>query len=347
MAFDRRRREFITQSACVGLGFLGLAAGENSPSAPARPSPHPNSALQQEMGGNSRIVIAQDDRVRTTQGTIDPVVLSRMVGQAIHVFTGSVSPEEAWSRFVSPGDVVGIKVSCLAGKGLSTHPELAMAIVEGIRSAGVEEDRIIIWDRLTGDLRRAGFETRTDGRGVRCYGTDSPGAGYEAEPTVHGSVGSRLSRILTRQCTAILNAPVLKDHSLAGISVSLKNHFGAIDNPNKYHLDGCNPYVADLYAIEEIASRNRLIICDALTAQYEGGPPYMPQWSWDFNGIIVGTDPVALDQIAYGIIDRKRTEKGLKVLAKAGKEPKYIATAADASHRLGTNDPQRIDVIYL
>jgi hypothetical protein len=25
------------------------------------------------------------------------------------------------------------------------------------------------------------------------------------------------------------------------------------------------------------------------------------------------------------------------------REPKYIATAADAQHRLGTNDPQRIE----
>jgi uncharacterized protein (DUF362 family) len=243
--------------------------------------------------------------------------------------------------------VVGIKVSCLAGTGLSTHPELALAIVEGIRSAGVEEDHIIVWDRLSGDLRRAGFEIRTQGPGIRCYGTDSPGAGYEAELTIHRSVGSRLSRILTRQCTALVNVPVLKDHSLAGISVSLKNYFGAIDNPNKYHLDGCDPYVADLCAVGEITSRNRLIICDALTAQYEGGPPYMPQWAWNFNGIIIATDPVALDQIAYGIIDRKRAEQGLKALATAGKEPKYIATAADVSHRLGTNDPQRIDVIHL
>ncbi len=44
--------------------------------------------------------------------------------------------------------------------------------------------------------------------------------------TVVGLVGSRLSRILTRQCTAVVNVPVLKDHSIAGISVSLKNFFG-------------------------------------------------------------------------------------------------------------------------
>jgi len=28
-----------------------------------------------------------------------------------------------------------------------------------------------------------------------------------------------------------------------------------------------------------------------------------------------------------------------------GRPPRYIATAADASHRLGTNDPRKISVV--
>ena len=297
--------------------------------------------------GKSRVVIYQDDRVRGGSGDIDREIVLRMLDSALQRLTGAGSSQEAWRHFCAPKDIVGIKVNCLAGKGLSTHPELVEAIVTGLRSAGVKEENIIIWDRLTEDLKRAGFQVNMNGRGIRCYGNDAPGADYERQLTIIGSVGSRLSRILTRQCTTMINVPVLKDHSIAGVSVSLKNLFGAIDNPNKYHLNGCNPFVADLCTAKAITEKSRVIICDALKAQYEGGPPYMPQWAWNFNGILVGTDPVALDQVAYRIIDRKRRERGMPSLAGAGREPAYIATAADADHRLGTNDPRRIEEIHL
>jgi hypothetical protein len=35
----------------------------------------------------------------------------------------------------------------------------------------------------------------------------------------------------------------------------------------------------------------------------------------------------------------------MKPLRELHREPLYIATAADAGHRLGTNDPKRIDVL--
>jgi len=35
----------------------------------------------------------------------------------------------------------------------------------------------------------------------------------------------------------------------------------------------------------------------------------------------------------------------MKPLRELRREPLYISTAADARHRLGTNDPNRIDVV--
>jgi hypothetical protein len=92
-----------------------------------------------------------------------------------------------------------------------------------------------------------------------------------------------------------------------------------------------------------IRQKVRLHICDAITAQYEGGPSYMPQWSWPYNGLIVARDPVALDYTGWQIIEQKRSEKGMQTLKELRREPAYIATAADAQHRLGTNDPRRIE----
>jgi hypothetical protein len=88
----------------------------------------------------------------------------------------------------------------------------------------------------------------------------------------------------------------------------------------------------------------RLVLCDATTAQYEGGPGYKPEYSWKQNALLVSQDPVALDYTGWRMIERKRAERGLKTLEAEGRAPHYIATAADAQHLLGTNDPRRIAV---
>ena len=101
----------------------------------------------------------------------------------------------------------------------------------------------------------------------------------------HGSAASLLSKTLTQTCDAVINLPVLKDHGIVGVTMALKNLFGAIHNPNKYHSDVGDPYVADVYMLPPIRQKVRLAICDATTAQYEGGPSYMPQWGWSYNGL--------------------------------------------------------------
>jgi len=56
----------------------------------------------------------------------------------------------------------------------------------------------------------------------------------------------------------------------------------------------------------------------------------------------VGEDRVAIDQVAWQMIERKRAEASVNTLEAAGRPPRYIATAADAAHALGTNDPNKI-----
>jgi hypothetical protein len=61
----------------------------------------------------------------------------------------------------------------------------------------------------------------------------------------------------------------------------------------------------------------------------------------------VGEDRVAVDQTAWQMIERKRAEVGVPTLEAAGHPPRYIATAADATHNLGTNDPKRMHLMEI
>jgi len=47
----------------------------------------------------------------------------------------------------------------------------------------------------------------------------------------------------------------------------------------------------------------------------------MPQWTWPYNGLIVGLDPVAVDYTGWQIIEKKRAEAGMKSLKEVRRAP--------------------------
>ncbi len=292
------------------------------------------------------VVIARDDNLTASTGNIKEAAISHLVNKAVIQLTGAPSQEKAWQSLFKPKDVVGIKLNCLSGKMMSPHVAVIESLVQGLKQAGVKDKNIIVFERYNRELETAGFRVRSMVDGVQCFGTDNlPGGGYEAEPQSAGSVGTCFSKIVSQLCSAIINVPVLKDHDLAGVSIAMKNFFGVIHNPNKYHGNNCNPFIAELNAHPYIKDKVRLIVCDAILAQYHGGPGYKPQWTWNYNGIIAGRDPVALDRVCHNIIEEKRKEVKLPSLKQANREPKYIATAASLG--LGTDDPSQIKVVHL
>jgi uncharacterized protein (DUF362 family) len=337
------RRSFLKQSLagaallCAGGATEALAAGETV-----------------AAGGKSRVVVARDALLRGTGASVDAQRIQALLDRAMQALFGHDHPGhppdnppdhaiDAWRKLVRPGETVGLKVNTLGGRGISTNVHLVEAICQRLQEAGIKPGEIVIWDRESEELERAGFHVAVNAGRVQCFGSDR--TGYEQELAAWGSVGSRLSRILTQYCNVLINVPVLKDHDGAGVTIALKNMYGVIHNPNKYHPNGCNPYVADLNMLPEIRGKMRLTICDATTAMYEGGPGYKPEHSWNANALLVSADAVALDYTGWQIIERKRAEKGLKTLAAEQRAPSYIATAADGEHRLGTNDPRKIAVV--
>ena len=267
-------------------------------------------------------------------------VIEKMLDEGIAALYRTNEPEKIWKQLFSRNEVVGVKVNCLSGSHGSSHPVLVEAIIEKLRHVGIEPGNIIIWDRLNQDLESAGYRiNRKDKNKIRCYGNDI--AGYDDRLYINGSVGSLISRTLIQTCSAIINVPVLKDHGIVGITLSMKNFFGAIHNPNKYHSKNGNPYIADLYQINLIRQKTRLTICDALDAQYEGGPPFKPQWTWPFNGLLIGVDGVALDRVGWQIIENKRKEKDFPDLATVGRKPEYILTAGQKG--IGQSDLSKIN----
>lgn len=343
------RREFLKAVGTglvlgpLGGSFLGLETVGRAGTAPALSISDRAKALPLQPPAKSRLIIARHEKFLGGDGKVNGGLIGKALDDGLMRLSGIKSPDKAWASLFKPDDVVGLKLNCLAKRAFSPHVELVESIIRGLKLAGVREGNIIIFDRTSKELREAGF-TISKGGGLKCFGTDElSGGGYESRPEVVGRVGSCFSRVISGLCTAIVNVPVLKDHDLAGVSVAMKNFYGVIHNPNKYHDNNCDPYVAELYSHPYIRGKVRLTICDALVAQCNGGPAYKAQWAWRYNGVLLGTDPVAMDSVGANIIEEKRREMGLPSLEQAGRKPKYIQTAASLG--LGFDDPSAIQVI--
>ena len=326
---------YLTGIISFPVNLRGSLAGEISKSKSGNERTSSGKA-----GAKSRVVHLRNDALLDSNREVNLSVAEEMVKSGMLRLTGESAPDQAWKSLFQPDDIIGIKVNSLGGRQIATHPVIVNAVISGLKTAGVPEKNIIVWDRLTKELSRAGYTINTSDKGVRCFGTDT---GYDRYPEIIGSIGSCFSTIVSSQCTALINIPVLKDHDLAGVSLSLKNFYGAIHNPNKYHDNNCDPYVADLNTHPYIKNKQRLIVCDAITLQCHGGPAYKPQWAFDYRGLLLSRDPVAIDRIGARLIEEKRKEKGLPSLKESGREPLHIATAA--SKGLGTDNPDEIEYL--
>jgi uncharacterized protein (DUF362 family) len=333
----KSRREFIKNTATGALLLGSSAAADKLGFADLLDKQH-------TANGKSRVVVARDAALHGQDGQLDEKRVLALLDRAMATYTGHDNKVQAWKSIVPMDKVIGMKVNGLGGKGISTHAALVMAVCERLQQAGVKPGNILVWDRYARDLQGCGLTVSTDPNHIRVYGSDV--AGYETDPAAFGSaVNVKLAKILTRECDMVLNLPILKDHEMAGVTFSMKNMYGVIQHPNELHAAGCNPGVADLNCIPVIRQKVRFTIGDAMTSVYDGGPGFHPERLWQPNALIVGEDRVAIDHTAWRMIERKRAEVGMPTLEGVGRPPRYIATAADAAHGLGVNDPKRIQLL--
>ncbi len=314
------RREFGKQVLLSTVG-LGVSASGPATSGPLLlPGPPPGESKK------SLVASLRSEKLRRVKHRVDRAAASEFLDRAMVKITGVSTPKAAWKSLFAAHESVGLKLSCLPGKPLSSSEGVVMAIVEGLRSAGVKDHNIYIWERTGRELENAGFKLSR--KGLNIVGTDHfSNSGYSPDIEISGSVGTCFSQ-LVGAVDAMISVPVLKDHDIAGVSIGMKNFYGAIHNPNKFHGNNCDPYVADLCNHPFIKNKWRLTVCDATRIQVHNGPAFFPRYAAEYGGLLVGTDPVAVDAVGWRIIEEERKAMKLKPLKAENREPHYIASAA-------------------
>ncbi len=327
------RREFIRNVSLAGVG-LALT--------PTLLNFHVGNAKAAANVG--KVVVATNEDLTVGGASIDADTAKLLLDAAMKKITGVGSVEAAWRSIfpsLTKNDIIGIKVNTING-ALSSHPQVVNAIADSLIGIGVPENNIWIWDRWKHELTRAIFVINEGDAGVKCFSTNAAGWGYDkAKGFKMGGQTRYLSKILTQGCDYLINVPVLKDHNIAGVTLSMKNHYGSVDAPNAMHGSNCDPYIANLNNAVPIKEKTTLIVMDAALGIYHGGPGGSPQFI--YNSLIVSQDPVAIDYHGSQIIDEERVKRGLQPVANIGRPAKYIDSAAKLG--LGTNDPKEIQVM--
>jgi hypothetical protein len=105
---------------------------------------------------------------------IDQQAVKEMLAKGLKQLTGKNSLAEAWSVFIKPDDVVGIKINCATGPLClcASSKELVNEIINGLKQVGIKEDNIIVWDRGEYEMVRCGWKVNRDKPGVKYYGPE-------------------------------------------------------------------------------------------------------------------------------------------------------------------------------
>jgi hypothetical protein len=114
------------------------------------------------------IEVRKDGAVRPKDHSLDPEAIRTMMARGMCELTSADHPTEAWRRLFEVGDVVGIKVNPVGRKpnrgegwrkpiGSVSSPEVLLEIVEGLKSAGVRAQDIIVFERYANEFRDTRF----------------------------------------------------------------------------------------------------------------------------------------------------------------------------------------------
>ena len=146
--------------------------------------------------------------------------------------------------------------------------------------------------------------------------------------------------------TALVNVRPLRTHHWSGVGTCLKNYIQFVPDPWSYHDEGCSP-LGKIWTYPMVKGKTRLNILSALTPQFYGRGAHFfdKRYVWPYKGLIVGTDPVAVDAIGAHLLQVKRIaffgeDKALDV-------PPVHIVAADKKYHLGVSDLSRIQLIKL
>jgi uncharacterized protein (DUF362 family) len=276
----KRRRFLLLGTKAVGAGLIGASGLSRTASraeGPQASSPAPEPPLPD---------------------------LVRAVGKPDQALQRALDAIGGIQRFVKPGNVVVVKPNASFVTppewGATTHPEVLSALLAICFEA--EARRVLVVDHTMGNAEPCFARTGTADAvaafpDAKLVSLDRENLYRETEiPGAEALHRTAIASVIAK-ADVFINLPTAKSHSATGVSFGLKNLMGLVwDRHTFHHNMDVHIGIADLATV----LKPDLTILDALHLMRTGGPAG-PGDVEAFGGVVVGTDPVALDAYAVGL----------------------------------------------
>jgi uncharacterized protein (DUF362 family) len=268
-------------------------------------------------------------------------IVRTMLSEGMRALTGDKDVRDSWARFITPKDVVGVKVNCSGAPNIMSAPDLVAGIMTNLIAIGVPAGQIYIYERFMNQMRSVGYEKYVP-HGVNISAAEENRGsimGYDPKTYVETSffgeedTRSNLQRLVAERLTKIINVPNMKEHRAAGVTGCLKNiaygNFSNMDRSHRSAKTNTLSFIGTLATVEPVRSRTVLNIMDGLRGVWHGGPfSANPKFRFYPKQIMFGTDPVAMDRLLIDVIDGKRKAEGAPSIW--DRSPERIKAAGDS-----------------
>ena len=278
-----------------------------------------------------------------------------MVNRGITELTGQSTVADAWRSLLpdytpNRGGQIAIKINCNSiesiddeDEDIESVAEPILAMIAGLVQAGVPEGDICIFDAVRGIPDRIYLPIQNHFPGVAFYdGYFRTRASFSNAGNIDFNPPADIPRPSGIQVTDILvnaryliNAPLLKKHSLPGISFGFKHHFGSINHPAQLHeyIGLSASYFRENYSVlvdifknPHIGPKTILTMADGLFGYTgTGGRGPFPWNTFDHqvpNSLFFSKDPVAIDCVLSDFLDAE--------INLPNQSDRYLVLAADA-----------------
>lgn len=267
-------------------------------------------------------------RVLYPQGRVDYDVVEKLVDAAVAAVTGKPAVV-AWGELFESNDRVGILIDT---NGYAVQTATVETVVDRLINTGISPGNIIVFSGDEGDLFMAGFNINRDEKSVRVLGTESEG------------FRGGFSRIVSDYCDAIINIAALEVDPEIGFTGCVANALACVPTVRRVELRGNADRIGSVAAMPVFRQRLRLNLLEAYLPLLDtvGQGKEKQKITWQYGGLIAGTDPVAVDVVGRQILEGcRQTSKG---------QPWPLPQATDylqpaqLKYRLGMSARQQITV---
>jgi hypothetical protein len=287
---------------------------------------------------------------------VNAPIVRQMLASAMQSLTGERTARDAWARFFSPQDVVGIKVNCSGAPQIRSSPELVGAIAQSLTAIDIPAKQIYVYERFEDQVRTVNYPASLP-PGVNITTAEHSYErgtilGYDPHTYVESSffgeddTRSNLFRLAAERFTKIINVPTAKEHQASGVTGCLKNlaygSFSNVARSHQYEKTFTYSFIGTLAAVEPLPSRVVLNVMDALASIWHGGPiPRTTRFRFYPRQLMVGTDPVAIDHKLLDLIEAKRKAEGAVSLF--DRSPSHLGNPSDPNFNRFIREPGHIE----